>query len=133
MQRVGPLMGDATMEFAETLCRLAAVVAALLLARHRALAAFDRPETLFQVARIGFLRAVRERGKLLDAQIHAYYWPSIRRYSVLLLHQHRDVPMPRLFAHRGREDAGIGWQVAALFQAQPPHARQLYHAREHHD
>src|SRR5215469_9792208 len=96
MQRVGPLLGDGAMKCRQFADGLAAIVAALALARDGVLYAFDLPETLLQMAWVAFRRPVREGGERLHAQIHTHHWADVDGRRLFLLHLDAHVPMSRL-------------------------------------
>src|SRR5258706_2357797 len=130
MQRVGALIRHVSILGAQPPRRFLAVLAALHLPRDRPLQALDLLQTPLQVAWVLLYMTVRERGQLLDAQVHPHYRPGVLPDHVLLVDEHGDMPVSGLLGDGGREDFGVCGQVATLLEPQSPQARQLDGIRE---
>ena len=104
MQRVASLVLDLPMELGELADGFLAVLAALLPPAHHPLQPFELLQTPFEVARIGDHLAIGEGSQALDPQIDPHHRAGVLRHRLLFLHLQTHIPVPRLLAHRRRED-----------------------------
>src|SRR5262245_29910577 len=88
--------------------RFLAILAARLLAAHRTLETFDLLETTLERPGIGNGGPIRARCQRLDAQVYSDHWAAGRWNGLLVLHQHRDIPVAGRFRDGRREDVHAG-------------------------
>src|SRR5262249_10029652 len=101
MQRICPLVRHFPILPTKPPCGLIPILAALLIARDRALQSLDLLQAALVMGWMLLDDTVRHGSEALQAQVHAHHWPGVLWHDSLLLHQHGDVPMSGVLAHGG--------------------------------
>src|SRR5258708_10515998 len=97
MQCVCAEIRHAAVLICQALNGLLAALAALDLPGNSSLKALDFLEVPLEVPRVLFDLPVRQRGQMLDAKVYTNHGAAVRWRHVLLLDEHRDVPMLDMF------------------------------------
>ena len=104
MQRVASLVLDLPMQLGQLADRFLAVLAAFLPPAHHPLQALQLLQTPFEVARIGNHLAIGEGGQILIPRSIPTTGPVFSGTACSSSTCTTHIPVPRLLAHRGRED-----------------------------